>query len=254
MEINGNCDFTPLEAECSMVKPAALGFIPTAVVGVLKSSLSFMGKVAGVAGLALSSFALCARDIPHQHPKQFLHPVTNHPLKPGDIAELPNPSTGKIEKKLVVGYSGHHQKVFLAHATLKDQNGNVLVARMDQRTLWTGPFHLVASGYVGENKKIALVVANPANLWELSRHDVSSNGRFESLDGAQAIAISSTGQNNYNVELYHPSELGQENIPGLIGKLARIFKSLKKDRNSFFDPSLKVLHNKLSNPVTMQPF
>lgn len=231
------------DLEPSFTKPTFLGMLPTAMAACVKSSLPVVGKVSAVGALALSGLALCLKETPHEHPRVFTDRHTGRPLQPGDLTELHDPITGELVKKLVVGYSAHHTKVIDAHAVKTDPYRQTLLAQMRDKPLWTGPYDLVAKGYAGKNKQLALVVADPVDFKELCRHDVSTEGSFESLDGALAIAVSSEGQQRFNVDLVFPVHVGKENIPGFKGTVHRALSGSQK-LDHLLDPSLLNLSQK----------
>jgi hypothetical protein len=223
------------EEDLSLVKPTTLGMLPTAIVGLAKSSFPLVGKVAAVSMLTLAGLGLAFKGIPHKHPPQFLDTRTGKPLQPGDVTEIQDPKTGKMQKKLVVGYSAHHKDVFLKYATQLGEKGEVLEAQMRQMPLWTGPYELVAESYAGKDKLLALVVAEPKEFIALQKFDVSRYGSFESFDASQAIAVNKEGQEKFNVALITPSFISDEHKPGLEGEVLRALSDAKRLN---IDPSI----------------
>jgi hypothetical protein len=221
-------DVTCFDGEHSFFKPATVGMIPTAIAGLTKSALPLAGKVTAVSMLILAGLALAFKEIPHQHPPQFLDTRTGKPLQPGDVTEIQDPLTGKIQKKLVVGYSAHHKEIISKYATQLGDAGQILEAQMRQRPLWTGSYDLVAKGYAGKDRLLALVVADPEGLKNLRDFDVSGHGSFESFDASQAIAINVEGQEKFNVSLVLPSEISHEHKPGLEGQVLRVFSDANR--------------------------
>jgi len=241
MSIENNYDNTlpqnegRFDGEHSFFKPATFGMIPVAAAGFAKSALPLASKVTAVSMVTLAGLALAFKRIPHKHPPQFLDTRTGKPLQPGDVTELQDPQTGKIQKKLVVGYSAHHRDVFLKHATQLGETGDVLEAQMRQMPLWTGSYDLVAKGYAGKGKLLALVVADTEGFAKLRDFDVSGHGSFESLDASQAVAINVEGQKKFNVSLVSPTEISHEHKPGLQGQVLR---ALSDANRLNIDPSV----------------
>jgi hypothetical protein len=127
------------DGEHSFLKPATVGVLPTAIAGLTKSGLPLAGKVTAVSMLTLAGLAIAFKGIPHQHPPQFLDTRTGRPLQPGDVTEIQDPLTGRIQKKLVVGYSAHHKEIYSKYETQLGAAGQILEARMRKMPLWTRP-------------------------------------------------------------------------------------------------------------------
>lgn len=242
----------PEVTNSSIIEMMALGGMPTATACVVKSHLPIIVKAAGLAVATISTAFLAFQAPHHEHPSIFCHPQTQQPLKQGDRITVTD-AYGNEVSKMVVGYTGHHHTVFDTHALAKDDEGNILLAKMDAKTLWTGPYSLVASTYAAKpDSKAALVVADAKHPRELYQYDLSGDGPFQSF-AAQALAVSVKGQKLLNVEVLKPTTLENEHKTGMNAQIRRLFDSLKTNPQKAINPSVLRLAQHIHYPGHMNP-